>query len=78
MAHAGKTGKGMVDGSVVGHPQRRHHRPEPARRNHLAQTLRGENRLRGKDQTRVRNQRETRPGSLDADDRPPDAPADDR
>jgi hypothetical protein len=78
MAHASKKGKGMGDGNVVGHPHVGTTDPNLPDEHDLAETIHGENRLRGKDQGRVRNQRETQPGSLDADNQPPDDPADDR
>lgn len=72
MAHASKKGKGMGDGSTVGHQHVGTTDPNLPDEHDLAQTIKGTNRLQGKDQAQVRNQRETAPGSLDAEESPPD------
>lgn len=75
MAHASKKGKGMGDGSTVGHQHVGTTDPNIPDEHDLANRIKGDNSLQGKDQDRVRNQRETQPGSLDANNQPP-PPAD--
>ena len=75
MAHASKKGKGMGDGSTVGHQHVGATDPNLLDEQDLANQIKGNNALQGSDQKRVRNQRHTQPGSLDTE-APPDSPGD--
>lgn len=72
MAHASKKGKGMGDGNVVGHQHIGDTDPNLLDEHDLANQIKGDNKLQGSDQKRVRNQRHTQPGSLDTRSSPED------
>ena len=71
MAQASKKGGGMGSGTV-GHQNVGTTDPAIPDEHDLANEVHGSNRLQGNDQSRVTNQRLTQPGSLDADNQPPD------
>lgn len=72
MANASKKGKGMGDGSTVGHQHVGTTDPDLIDEHDLANQIEGDNKLQGNDQDRVRNQRHTQPGSLDTRGTPED------
>lgn len=65
MANASKKGKGMGSGTTVGHEHVGTTDPKLLDEHDLASEIKGNNQLQGNDQTQVRNQRLTQPGSLD-------------
>lgn len=75
MADASKKGGGMGGGASVGHQTAGSADPSTFDEHDLANEIHGTNRLQGGEQSRVRNQRLTQPGSLDRDNQPTDAPA---
>jgi hypothetical protein len=72
MANASRK-SGMGAGTVVGHQTVGTTDPNVLDEDDLANHMKGNNKLQGNDQSRVRNQRLTMPGSQDLRNQPDDA-----
>jgi len=70
MARASKKGKGMGDGSVVGHPFTGPVGTDALDEDDLASEIKGRNSLQGNDQRKTHDQRLTNPGAQDLRNKP--------
>ncbi|MEA2856143.1 MAG: hypothetical protein QOH98_464 [Methylobacteriaceae bacterium] len=72
MAHASRKHMGAGAGRVAGHPHVGTTDPNIPDEDDLTDEIHGKNKLQGQDQSRVRNERLTMPGTLEQADREQD------